>query len=164
VLSDVYNGNVTISGACAVPVGPAVVNGNLTGLINGDVKMGHGATLILGCLPSSSASTDDPSGSRAGSISGNLKADEPLGVIVHDSTIGGNVEEEGGGGGVSCPFIPPNTPLPAGSIFAALGAPVYRDYEDSSIGGDLKVTGLHSCWLGRAPVTVHATAARKPLG
>ncbi len=39
-------------------------------------------------------------------------------------------------------------PLPTTGIFATLESPVYSDYEDSTIGGNLRVTGLGSCWYG----------------
>ena len=60
-------------------------------------------------------------------------------MVIHDSTIGGDATQIGGGGGVSC------TPI---GIFAKFGSPVYSDYEDNTIGGNLRVTGLDSCWLG----------------
>lgn len=167
VLSGTYNGNVVISGACAVVAGPAVVNGDLTLApgstllaafasgsltVNGNVLVQKGATLILGCLPTSFPCFDDPftngqpSLSSPGTVTGNLIATQPLGVIVHNTTISGHVSENGGGGGTTCG--------PAGGIFSVLGFPAYSDYEDSSIGGDLNVNHLNSCWLGMARLQV----------
>jgi len=170
-LSGTYSGNVQISGACAVVAGPTVINGNLTlrpgatllaifGLtnfepgspastltVNGNVTVQQGATLLLGCLPTSFPCFDDPftagipSLSAHDSVSGNLTATQPLGVIVHNTDIGGNVTEVGGGGGFTCD--------PTGA-FAAFQSPVYSDYEDSNVGGNLSVTGLTTCWLGMA--------------
>jgi hypothetical protein len=60
---------------------------------------------------------------------------------VHNTTIGGNVTQNGGGGGFTCE--------PTG-IFAANHVPVYSTYEDGQVGGNLSVTGLTSCWLGVA--------------
>lgn len=161
VLAGTYDGNVVVSGACVVVAGPTVVNGDLTLApgatliaafstgsltVNGNVLVQKGATLILGCLPTSFPCFDDmgevPSLSSPGSVSGNLIATQPLGVIVHNTTIQGHVSENGGGGGTTCE--------PAGGIFALLGFPAYSDYEDSSIGGNLNVNHLHSCWLGMA--------------
>lgn len=163
VMASTYDGDVVVSGACAVVAGPTVVNGNLTLApgstliaafgsgsltVNGNVLVQKGATLILGCLPTSFPCFDDPftggvpSLSSAGSVSGNLIATEPLGVIVHNTTIQGHVTENGGGGGTTC--------APSGGIFAVLGFPAYSDYEDSSIGGNLNVNHLNSCWLGMA--------------
>jgi hypothetical protein len=166
VLSGTYDGNVVVSGACAVVAGPAVVNGNLTLApdsaliaafasgsltVNGNLYVQKGATLILGCLPTSFPCFDDPftdgqpSLSSPGSVSGNLIATQPLGVIVHNSTIQGHVTENGGGGGATCD--------PVGA-FAAFGSPAYSDYEDSTVGGSLDVNHLNSCWLGMARVQV----------
>ena len=66
---------------------------------------------------------------------------------MHASTIGESVVELGGGGGVNC------TP-PPGSVFEALGSPAFSDYEDNTIGEDLAVAGLQTCWLGSLRNTV----------
>src|SRR5262249_12279283 len=57
------------------------------------------------------------------------------------AAIDGNVTHTGGGGGVSC--------APMG-FFADIKSPVFSAYEDSSIGGNIVVTGVRSCWLGLA--------------
>jgi hypothetical protein len=171
-----YPSGVTINGVCFVNGGPAEVHGTLTLvsgsaliaafalndvsgqgtsslLVDGNVSVGPGATLLLGCLPTSFACIDDPSQehptlSSHGVITGNLTEDSPLGVVVHDTAIGRSVSESGGGGGVKCD--------PSG-VFAAFGSPVYSDYEDSTIGGSLSVRGLNSCWLGVARVRANGS-------
>lgn len=176
VLSGTYTGDVQISGACAASAGPTVIDGNLTLLpgstliaafgetnfqpgsapstltVNGNVNVGAGATLILGCNTTSFPCFDDPASngvdvppslSSPGTVTGNVTSTQPLGVIVHSTAIGRNVTENGGGGGVSC--VPPE-----GSIFGVIGFPAYSDYEDNTIGGNLGVRGLGSCWLGMA--------------
>jgi hypothetical protein len=65
----------------------------------------------------------------------------PLGVIIHSTTVGGDITQTGGGGGPSC--APPKT-----GPFAAFHSPVFSDYEDNTIGGDITVTQLNSCYLG----------------
>jgi hypothetical protein len=117
-------------------------------VVDGNVNVESGATLLLGCLPTSFACLDDPSHdnptlSSHDVITGSLTEGAPLGVVVHNTAIGGSVSETGGGGGVNCD--------PSG-VFAAFGSPVYSDYEDSTIGGGLSVRGLASCWLGVARV------------
>jgi hypothetical protein len=169
VLSGTTSSNVVVNGDCEVNAGPAVVRGNLTITpgsaliaafamndvagsgsssltVGGNLTVQSGGTLIMGCLPTSFPCFDDPSAdnptlSSADIVSGNLTENGPLGVIVHDSTIDGNVTENGGGGGISCD--------PSG-IFSVFDSPVYSDYEDSTVGGSLGVTGLKSCWLGMA--------------
>jgi hypothetical protein len=173
VLAGTYSSNVTVAGVCTVNAGPALIKGNLTlspgaavvaafGLndntasgsssltVKGNLQVQQGAVLLLGCDPQSFPCIDDPNPeqptlSSPGAVSGNLSEQQPLGVVVHNSTIGGNVQETGGGGGLTCE--------PSGA-FAAFGSPVYSDYEDSSVKGNLDVIGLTSCWLGVARVHV----------
>jgi len=115
--------------------------------VNGNINVASGGTLILGCEPSAFPCFDDlaaPSLSSPDTVQGSILATSPLGVLVHVSTIGSDAIQTGGGGGVSC--------VPTG-IFAGLPPPVgpspaYSDYEDNTIGGNLRVTGLQSCWFG----------------
>lgn len=178
VLSGTHTGNVQISGACAVNAGPTEVKGNLTllpgstllavfGLTNrqpgspastltvdGSIAVQGGATLLLGCFPTSFPCVDDPFSGPDGSptlsspahVGGSLRATDPLGVVAHDMTLNGDLTQSGGGGGVNC--------QPSG-VFNAFGSPVYSDYEDSSVGGTVSISGLHSCWLGVARVRIH---------
>jgi hypothetical protein len=79
--------------------------------------------------------------------------------VVHNSSIGRNVDEIGGGGGLTC--------APKGP-FKLFGSPVYSDYEDTQVGGSLRIIGLHSCWLGAlrnsvgVDLTVHRNKMRDP--
>ena len=171
VLSGSYHGDVFIDGVCAVNNGPANVAGTVIldrnaaliaafGMhdsvlnVTRNIRVGRGATLLLGCLPTSFPCIDDPSPSSptlssAPRIGGSIIAIDSLGVVVHDATIAGDVRERGGGGGVSC--------VPTG-IFGVFGSPVYSDYEDTTVGGALSIERLHSCWLGVARVHVGGTA------
>ncbi len=173
VLAGTYTGNVTIQGACAVNAGPALVKGNLTvrpgsalvagfGLndalgsgsssltVKGNVLIQSGAAALIGCFPTSFPCIDDPNPasptlSSPVRIAGNLVEQSPLGVVMHDGSVSGNVVETGGGGGLTCE--------PSG-IFALFQSPVYSDYEDSTVRGNLEISGLTSCWLGIARVHV----------
>jgi hypothetical protein len=172
------HGNVVVTGVCEVSAGRADVRGNLTvtrgaallaafarndrrhrgtsGLtVAGNLTVLAGGSLILGCEAPEFPCLDDPSQkhptlSSAGLVGGNLVAVGSLGVLVHHSTIGGNVVQSGGGGGRTC--------LPKG-VFALLKSPVYSDYEDSQIGGNLSVSGLWSCWFGALRNAVHGNLA-----
>jgi hypothetical protein len=159
VLSGTYSSNVTIEGVCAAVAGPVVIEGNLTltpgsGLnaafaagnvtVQGNLSVGRGALMYLGCIPRSFACFDDPNPehptlSSASTVEGNLSETRPLGVVVHNSTIGGNVQQTGGGGGTTCENPPPTFPFG-----------VFSSYEDSTIGGSINIIGLDSCWLGLA--------------
>jgi hypothetical protein len=166
VLAGTYTSNVTVEGACLVNAGPALIEGNLTVspgavllaafaehssklTVQGNLHVQGGATLILGCEPQSAyPCLDNSAGSSQGSVSGNLSAQQPLGVVVHSSTINGNVHETGGGGGFTC-----NNKGPTVGGFPVFGAafgglPVFSGYEDTTVHGNLGVIDLSSCWLG----------------
>ncbi len=172
VLAGDYGSGVTIEGVCAVNAGVAVVHGTLNitagsalvaafalndvrgkGIsrltVLGNVNVSKGATFILGCEPNFFTCVDDPNAATGGTLSshgvvrGNIDEDQPLGVIVHATTINGDVHENGGGGGVSC--APQTT-----GIWAVIGSPVYSDYEDTAIHGNVDVSGVNTCWTGLA--------------
>lgn len=100
-------------------------------------------------------------------IQGNLTSDGALGVVIHSVKIEGNATLSGGGGGLAMlqpsgpgsgdqpggclgSFITPLQPSPwnLDPTLAVFGIPVYSDFEESSIGGNLKLTGLTTCWMG----------------
>jgi hypothetical protein len=112
--------------------------------VEGDLQVRDGGTLILGCLASSFPCLDDPNPSKPtlashAYVGEDLTGDEPLGLLVHNATVGEDVFQTGGGGGKTC--------KPQGP-FALFQSPVYSAYEDSSIGGELVINKYRSCWLG----------------
>ena len=170
VLAGKFKGDVVVTGVCVVNGGAAVIKGDLilapgsalnatfalndvarTGTssltVKGDVKVGSGALLAMGCEPNFSPCTDDPNAGTGGTLTGqnkvfgSVRAFQALGVLLHASTIKRSVSVLGGGGAESC-----NPPFPG--VFADLGSPPFTDAEDNSIGGNLTMAGLHSCWLG----------------
>ncbi len=167
VLKGSYPNGVVVKGFCAVNSGRAHVIGTLTvtkgaalaaayGLhgsalkVSGNLVVDQGATAILGCKvnPDGSGTSclDDPSMSHPTLkgheiVTGSITENSPLGVIVHNSAVGGNVTESGGGGGVSCA-------VPKSGPFAAFKSPVFSDYEDTSVGGSVVIKNLKSCWMG----------------
>jgi hypothetical protein len=131
--------------------------------VGGNLTVERGATLLMGCdrlyddaFGQRSANfpcVDDPNQNKPtlsshDTVGGSLIAHDPLGVVVHNSSIHGNVVETGGGGGVNC--------TPTG-VFAQFKVPVYSDYEHMSIGGSVRVTGMRSCWFGAIYLTVHGS-------
>jgi hypothetical protein len=169
---------VTVTGVCAVNAGQVIVTGNVTvqsgaaliaafanndstggtgtsGItVQGNISVGSGATLLLGCEATHFACIDDPNQNAptlnsSMTVQGSLLATGDLGVVVHVSTIGGDVVESNGGGGNTC--------VPSG-IFAQFHSPVYSDYEDNTIAGNLRVTGLTSCWIGAIRNTIGGSA------
>ncbi len=170
VLAGDYRSGVTIRGACTVNHGVAIVHGTLTlapgsALIAafalndatgkghselrvfGNIQVEKGAALLLGCDASSFACLDDPNGSTTPTLSstdfvqGKLIGTQALGIIVHNVKISGKVTETGGGGGTSCA-------VPTTGVFAEFGSPVYSDLEDSTIHGNVTISGVQSCWMG----------------
>jgi hypothetical protein len=164
VLAGTFHGNVVITGVCAVNGGAAVIQGSLilapgsvlnaqfahndvTGsgtsslTVRGDVRVQNGATLAMGCEPNFNPCLDDPNGTGQNRVSGDVQADQALGVLLHRSKIGGNVSLRGGGGGVTCA-------IPSSGIFGFIGSPVFSDAEDNNIGGSLTIVQLQTCWMG----------------
>ena len=172
-LSGTYPSGVVVSGYCKVDGGAAVVDGTLTVAshsildasfafndvtgtgssslkVTGDVKVGNGATLFVGCEPGYFACTDDPSGTASGHdhILGNLVATSALGVVVHHASVGGSLTQSGGGGGVTTPAGGTGVVCHAAPRGPYAMTGIYSDYEDDAIGGNLEVTGVRTCWFG----------------
>jgi hypothetical protein len=131
--------------------------------VGGNLVVQRGATLVMGCdhfydvafgqRSANFACVDDPNQNKPtlsshDTVGGSLIAHNPLGVVVHNSSIRGSVVETGGGGGVNC--------TPTG-VFSQFKVPVYSDYEHMSIGGSLRVTGMRSCWFGAIYLSVHGS-------
>jgi hypothetical protein len=163
VLAGAFGGNVTVKGVCFVNGGATVIGGDLilapgsalnatfalndvrgkgtsSLFVQGNVKVGSGAVLFMGCEPHFSPCSDDPTLTGQNTVVGGVTAVGALAVIIHASTIGGNLGLTNGGGGVTC--------VPPAGILAAIGLPAFSDAEDNSIGGNLIFSGLGTCWLG----------------
>jgi hypothetical protein len=167
------HGAVVVRGACEVNAGAAVVNGDLTLspgsallaafalndktgsgtsslTVKGNVLVRSGATLLMGCNPANFACLDDPNQSQPTlsmhpTVGLDLRSNQPLGVIAHNFTVGGDVIQTGGGGGVNC--------NPQG-VFKLFQSPVYSTYEVGSVGGDVRISSVHSCWMGLVELQV----------
>jgi hypothetical protein len=173
--------SVTISGVCFTPLGNVKVEKNLTVKpgalldngtpgdpagspvvaanlsVGGNITVGRGAVLILGCSPNSACGggQSTPPGISSATIGGSVTAVNALAVIIHSSAIGGNFTEIGGGGGTmggvatgACFGATPPAPWSEDMGSAVAGNPVYSDVEDVSIGGNYTMVGVSSCWLG----------------
>jgi hypothetical protein len=156
---------------------------NLT--VRGNMAVLQGASVLMGCYPRMVTlwgegpsgpnlfttpdfpCDDDPlafpaSGNSAPTLSatetigGNLTADDALGVVVHNTTIRGNVVSNGGGGGLAfnpqgifAQYIPSGPPAGPGQLDTEpFQLPAYNDYTTNTIGGNLTVTGTTVNWYG----------------
>jgi hypothetical protein len=172
-LSGSYAGDVIVNGACAVNMGAAVVEGNLTissgsvllaafalndstgtGASNltvkGDLTIEHRATVLLGCEPGNFTCLDDPnqkkpSLSSHSEVWGSIIGNGALGLIAHNDTIHQAIQLNGGGGGVTCNPI---------GVFKQFQSPVFSAIEDTTVDGNLRAYGVRSCWMGVARVQV----------
>jgi hypothetical protein len=174
--------DLVIQGECAVQNGPVTVHGDLIvapnaslnavfGLknsnltVDGNMYVEKNASVMMGCdtvvvtlwIPTGLVSTpefpciDDPNQnaptlSSHDVIRGNLTAIDSLGVVLHNTAVYGNVDENGGGGGNNC--------TNEGIFFQDIGFPQYSGYFDGSIGGNLSVTNLTTCWYGTFRVDI----------
>jgi hypothetical protein len=148
------------------PVVPATVD------VKGNVYVEQGAALLFGCSPNITCS--NPPGISYDRIGGNLTAYAAQGVVVHSATIDGNVSIRHGGGGAAANTCnsqtagsPTVTNLEPWSEDAGLDfTPVYTDFEDVTVGGNLSVVGLNTCWLGslRNQVGKNATYRGNRMG
>jgi hypothetical protein len=168
--------SIVVTGVCYVPAGNVTVRGDLTVAagalldavtsgdpvassnplvpatvaIGGNVSVGVGGVLLLGCSPAISC----PTAVTYDTIGGSLTGIGALGVVVHSVSIAGSFTLIGGGSGTG-PDVCAGSQYPwsvdpslANGEGPGTPLPVYSDVEDNSIGGDLDVTGLNSCWLG----------------
>jgi len=153
---------------------------NLT--VHGNVTILQGASALLGCYPlmvtlwfggsppmlapaadfpcdddaNAFGGTDVPTLSATETIDGNLVSDDPLGVVVHNTTVRGNVIDYGGGGGTSgtpegifAQYIPSGPPTAPGLLNTEpFPLPPYFDYANVAVGGNLSLTGADVDWYG----------------
>jgi hypothetical protein len=161
---DLRAGQVVVEGNLSVAAGAALVSawalddgvtGTSSGLrVDGDLTAASGSSLILGCEPTNFPCFDDPTGEAVDSVAGTLTATDPLGILLHQATVSQSLQVSGGGGGRTCTASPTN-------VFSTVpgnGGVVYSDIEDVTVGGDLSVTGLATCWFGALRNTVGGSA------
>jgi hypothetical protein len=146
--------SVTIVGICAP--GPGTVNvqkgltvepgggfdattASATVTIHGSVTVEPGGIFAMGCGPTNEPSSncaDNPSLTSNDSIGNNLSAKDPLLLVIHHDTIGGQARVNGTSGGMTCNNIP------------GAGTPPFVDFDTNVIGGNASVMGLRTCWDG----------------
>ena len=162
-------GNLTIASGGALTaifgLNDQTNSGNSNMTVHGNLTVDSGGSLMLGCyslvaplwgvtqlldLPDFPCA-DDPNQSAPtlntqDVVDGNLVSSNPLGVVVHNSTIRGNVIQNGGGAGTGCANV--------GIFNKYFGLPEWSDYASNAIGGNLVINGLDTCWNGSFRNTV----------
>lgn len=160
-IKGVYRGDLVVDGACAVDAGTATINGNLilspnstlvaafasdNLTVKGSIQVKDGAALIMGCNPNSFPCVDNGGGLATVKVLRNLTAEQPLGLVVHNTAVSGKEVVDGGGGGASCDSTP--------GVFGVFGSPAYIDNEDTSVHGNYTIQNVQTCWLGTLRVKV----------
>jgi hypothetical protein len=167
----VVTGNLTVTGsgslAAVFGLDDATGSGNSDLTVHGNVAVASGGSLMLGCYPKivtgwadgdeglvshpSFPCVDDPAKaaptlSTHDVVDGSVTAHSPLGVVLHNTTVRGNITQAGGGAGLGC--------VPVGIFKQYVGFPEYSDFEDNQVSGSLSVTGLDTCWFATHRNTV----------
>jgi len=144
---------MTITGNAYVAAGTTLeVQGNLTLApeacldaftlgtvkVNGNIKVGNGAVLGLGCSPGA-IGPEPPCGVHTTNdvVNGNIDANQALTMYLTAVSVHGNVTSNGGGPGLTFhPYI--NFPI-----------------KENQINGNLVVQGWQGTWFGALRNTVH---------
>lgn len=140
----------------------------MAGPVLGNLLVGKNASVLAGCATTyitvfvtngppqtvpSFPCFDDPNPkaptlSSHDAVRGNLIADQALGVVLNNDSVGGSLIEIGGGGDTTCAVSSQN-------VFGYdAKSPVYGVIADSRVGGNVLVNQLDSCYWGMFRVTV----------
>jgi len=111
----------------------AVLNTLTPGTFNvgGDLIVKDDAVAGLGCNDEVGCATESND-----HIGGDLRADGAFAVVIEQEHVGGDITIKGGGGSMDC------------SSTALFGGPYFATVHDTTVGGDVVVRGVHSCWFG----------------
>jgi hypothetical protein len=138
--------SLTIAGTCMLtPNGTATVKGNVvvrgnaflntltTGTFNvgGNVVVKNDGIAGLGCNDEVGCPTESND-----HIGGNLTGNGAWAVVVEQEHVGGNISIIGGGRSENC------------ASTGLMGGPFFATVHDSTVGGNVVVRGVHTCWFG----------------
>jgi len=135
-------------------------SGNSNLYVGGNLYVDQGASVMLGCyslivnLWTSATATsnvpdfpcyDDqnqnaPTLNTYDVVAGNVIANDPLGLIMHQDTVDGNVIQNGGGAGLGCQNV--------GIFNQYFGLPDYSDFSNNIVHGNMLLTNMDTCWNG----------------
>ena len=164
--TDSGTSNITVSGNMVVEKGGSTLFGCYPLSVT---LWGAGAPPTLFSTPDFPCDDDpNPLGTPVLSateyIGGNLIAYEPLGIVLHNTTVRGNVVQVGGGNGTAfdpvgifAVYIPGGPPAAAGQFDVPAPLPAYSDFSNVKTGGNLIVTGMDTSWYGIIRDTVRGS-------
>jgi hypothetical protein len=154
----IVNGNCNVDDGTVHVIGDVTVKPNASLIaafggsdliVGGSVNAGKNTNLVFGCSPYDfTCYGESQGGYSTTTIQHDLVATGARAILVHGAHIGGSVTQTGGGGGLAC-----GEPGAAPAVFVTIN-PAYTTYSDTSIGGDLTITGVKTCWLGVTRVDV----------
>ena len=135
-------GTATVKGDVVVE-GHAMLNTLTTGTFNvgGSVIVKDDGIAGLGCNDEVGCPTESND-----HIGGSLIGTDAFAVVVEQEHVKGDITINGGGGSENC------------SSTALLGGPYFMTVHDRTVGGDVSVRGIHSCWFGLIRTTVGGSA------
>jgi hypothetical protein len=97
-------------------------------------------------------------------VGGNVIASDALGVVIHNTTVGGNVDVNGGGDGTAfnpvgifATYIPGGPQTAPGQLDTPIALPAYNDFANVTTGGNLVLNGTDDNWYGIIRNTVHGS-------
>jgi hypothetical protein len=105
--------------------------------VGGDVIVNDDGIAGLGCNDEVGCKTESND-----HIGGSLIGSDAWAVVVEQEHVRGDIVIDGGGGSENC------------SSTALLGGPYFSTVHDSTVGGNVDIRGLHSCWFGLIRSTV----------
>ncbi len=138
--------SLTVAGTCTLTAkGTAHVKGNVvvrghaflntltTGTFNvdGNLSVRNDGIAGLGCNDEVGCPTESND-----HIGGNLTGNGAWAVVIEQEHVGGNVSIIGGGRSMDC------------SSTGLVGGPFFATVHDSTVGGNVVVRGVHTCWFG----------------
>jgi hypothetical protein len=157
--------------------------------VRGNVAVLQGASMLLGCYPlmvtlwgegptgpslfstpdfpcdddpNAFGGTNVPTLSATETIGGSLTADDALGIVVHNTTVHGNVIANGGGDGTAfnpvgifATYIPGGPQAGPGQLDEPIALPAYNDFANVTTGGNMVLSGTDDNWYGIIRNTVH---------
>jgi len=131
-------GTVHVKGNVVVR-GHGILNTLTTGTFNvdGNVSVLAKGIAGLGCNDEVGCPTESND-----HIGGNLTGNDAWAVIVEQEHVGGRISIVGGGKTKNC------------SSTGLLGGPFFATVHDSTVGGNVFVSGLRTCWFGLIRTTV----------